>query len=145
VISGGLVLVGTDRLQAFGLRDPSRRPGLAAQPAAMVAGAATPGAGIALGAAVDGAALYAQRCAACHEQARADVPSRRQLVALPPGVIVEKLAFGSMQSQALGLGDAELDAIARWLASPEARASAPGDAAPPAGPPPAASSRSIEP
>jgi mono/diheme cytochrome c family protein len=142
VITGGTVLVGTDRLQAFGLRDPSRRPGrgapVPAAPMAQDAPGVAPGTQAGSAAVADGAALYAQRCAACHDQARADVPPRSRLAALPPGVIVEKLAFGSMQAQALGLDDAALEALARWLASPEARATAPqGDVAPAAvGPPP---------
>lgn len=58
------------------------------------------------------------------------MPPRRKLVELSPGVVFDKLAFGSMQAQVLGMGDAELQAIAHWLTSPEARASAPADAAP---------------
>ncbi|MCU0758742.1 MAG: cytochrome c [Steroidobacteraceae bacterium] len=141
VVSGGTVLVGTDRLQAFGLRDPVRRPGLAAQRTPMRSGPGEPGGtagtvataaasavattGTGSGPGLDGAALYTQRCSACHDQARADVPPRRQLARLSPGVIFDKLAFGSMQSQALGLDDAGLEALARWLASPAALATAP--------------------
>ena len=131
VISGGTVFVGTDHIQAFGLRDPSRR---AARAEAMRASTTVAGAGasVATGSVslADGAALYATRCAPCHDQARADVPPRRKLVELSPGVVFDKLAFGSMQAQVLGMGDAELQAIAHWLTSPEARASAPADAAP---------------
>lgn len=133
VISGGTVFVGTDRIQAFGLRDPALRPGRVATAAASAPrGAGDAGSTTSAAAAVDGAALYETRCAPCHDQARVDVPPRRQLVALQPGVIFDKLAFGSMQAQVLGLGDAELQAIAQWLATPTARATAPAVADSPA-------------
>jgi mono/diheme cytochrome c family protein len=92
---------------------------------ATAAASAVAATGTGSGPGLDGAALYTQRCSACHDQARADVPPRRQLARLSPGVIFDKLAFGSMQSQALGLDDAGLEALARWLASPAALATAP--------------------
>lgn len=134
VISGGTVFVGTDRIQAFGLRDAARLAGRAASVPATTGGKKDDGAEAAAGdtatraaagANLDGAALYAARCAACHDQTRADLPPRRLLVGLPAGVIFDKLAFGSMQAQVLGLGDGELQAIADWLTSAAARASAP--------------------
>ncbi|MCC6172689.1 MAG: hypothetical protein IT481_11745 [Gammaproteobacteria bacterium] len=133
VISGGTVLVGTDRIQAFGLRAAQHIAGVpaanAVDDAAGTVGA--PGASPATAASGNGAALYDRRCAPCHDQARADVPPRRRLTTLPPGVVFDKLAFGSMQTQTLGLADAELAAIAQWLTSPAAAASAPDEAVAP--------------
>lgn len=118
VVTGGRVFVGTDRIQAFGLRDRSAPQ---AGPVARRRNEGESGRIAVSGAAlhdIDAAALYAARCAACHDQQRADVPPRAQLATRPAQFIVEKLAFGSMQGQALGLDDAQLVALARWLAAP---------------------------
>ncbi len=122
LVADGMVIVGTDRLQAFGLRDARRRPdALATLPAARSAaaaaasaGAPTPGTTAAPPDAC-GRLLYEARCAACHEQQRSDMPSRAALSARERAFIVDKLRFGSMQPQALGLTDADLESIARYL------------------------------
>jgi mono/diheme cytochrome c family protein len=62
-----------------------------------------------------GQALYTQRCAPCHDQVRADVPPRSQLVQRSPQFIADKLVFGSMQGQVLGLSDADIDTLSAWL------------------------------
>lgn len=134
VVTRGQVLVGTDRIQAFGLRDARRtgslpresqpvRNATRAASAPTVDGAVAPK-DIAAGdianeyIGVDVAALYASRCAACHEQQRPDIPSRAQLAARSAAFIFDKLAWGSMQGQATGLADGELQALARWLTAP---------------------------
>ncbi len=67
--------------------------------------------------AADGEALYLQRCAACHDHPRQGLPARSALAAHTVEFIVDKVTFGSMQSQALGLDDGEIEAIARYLAA----------------------------
>jgi mono/diheme cytochrome c family protein len=126
VIARGRVFVGTDRIQAFGLRDRSAPRAGASTGAGAGASASgrraterTPGSALVSDDAlrgIDAAALYAARCGACHDQQRADVPARAQLAARTPEFIIDKMAFGSMQAQALGLDDAQLVALARWLA-----------------------------
>jgi len=121
VVARGQVLVGTDRIQAFGLRGPrgagqyardeSRRREPAGMRAEMPAADAQRDSAVA-------AALYASRCAACHEQQRPDVPGRAHLATRPADFIFDKLAYGSMQGQAMGLADRELWALAHWLTAP---------------------------
>ena len=63
----------------------------------------------------DGAALYAARCAKCHEQAQGHIPSRKNLAIRPAVNIVMTLKTGSMKPQAEGLSQAEVTAIAAYL------------------------------
>ena len=121
VVVDGAVYVGTDRIQAFGLRDPNvPRPVVPASP-----GVATAEAGRGTEPAPDEPpvelaaeprALYVLKCAPCHDVGREGVPPHAQVSRLPVSAIVEKLKFGSMQPQALGLGDADIEALAQWLA-----------------------------
>jgi polyvinyl alcohol dehydrogenase (cytochrome) len=66
-------------------------------------------------AAPDGAALYAARCAQCHEQAQGHVPSRKNLAIRSAINIVMTLKTGSMKPQAEGLSQEEVTAIAAFL------------------------------
>lgn len=127
----GQVIVGTDRIQAYGLQDGgrfARAGGPTAEPrraapatAAPVSGApAVPASAAAL---AEGAALYAGRCAGCHDHSQPGLPPKSQLAGHPPAFIVEKLTFGSMAPNALGLTDAQIARIAGYLTS--------GDPAPP--------------
>ncbi len=97
LIARGQVIVGTDRLQAFG-------------PGAVVAPAAVPGN-------ADPAMVWAQRCAVCHDQPQGNVPPRALIAAHPLPRIVDALTQGLMQAQAAGLSAAQVDALARWLAA----------------------------
>jgi mono/diheme cytochrome c family protein len=113
----GTVFVGTDRIQAFGLRAPSApmpepAQDLPAPAAAQVSVRRTDGAAHA---AVDAGRLYQQRCAPCHDVPREGVPLRLQIAGLPVESIVEKLKVGSMQAQALGLDDVEIESLADWI------------------------------
>ncbi len=63
----------------------------------------------------DGAALYAQRCARCHEQVQGHVPSRQSLANRSAINIVMTLKAGSMQPQAEGLSQDDASAIAAFL------------------------------
>jgi mono/diheme cytochrome c family protein len=98
LIARGQVIVGTDRLQAFG-------PGAAVAPAAAPV---TPSN-------ADPAAIWAQRCAVCHDQPQGNVPPRALIAGHPLPRIVDALTQGLMQPQAAGLNAAQIDALARWL------------------------------
>lgn len=63
----------------------------------------------------DGAGLYQARCANCHDHPQPGLPAKSQLASHPVEFIVEKLTFGSMAPNALGLTDEQIAAIARWL------------------------------
>jgi mono/diheme cytochrome c family protein len=103
----GQVIVGTDRLQAFGLGAVPPVP--------------TPTAAAPASASQDGATLYQQRCAVCHEQPQGNVPPRALLARLPRARIAEALSRGAMQAQAAGLSAAQIDAIARYLQPQDSR------------------------
>lgn len=114
----GMVIVGTDRIQAFGLRTAKRAPVFAPLFQAAAAAPAKP---------VDpaqqriGKALFEQRCAACHSTGMAGVPGQDKLAKLAPAHIVDTLRRGIMQPQASGLKTAELDALAAYLTHRRAR------------------------
>jgi len=66
----------------------------------------------------DGAVLFQQRCAACHQnpdQATSRAPSKSVLAAREPDAIYAALTDGPMKPMAAGLAPADLDAIARYL------------------------------
>ncbi len=70
-------------------------------------------------AAPDGAALYATRCAACHDAAAGSgnirVPKKDELAKNPPKNIFDSLTTGVMREQGKGLNDDEKRAIASFL------------------------------
>lgn len=86
-VARGSVFVGTDRIQAFGLAHR----------------------------AIDGKAIYEQRCAACHENPEGRIPPRELIASRPHDYIVEVLTDGVMRPQAEGLSTAEIEAVARYL------------------------------
>jgi mono/diheme cytochrome c family protein len=100
----GMVIVGTDRLQAFGLRGGSARSFADYQPVK-----ATTSAGL---------ALFAARCASCHEQEGTGAPTRPMLAAMDRARIVTALTSGKMQAMAEGLGSTEITQIADYLKAP---------------------------
>ena len=67
----------------------------------------------------DGAALYAARCAGCHDNASDRTPSREVLARNPPSFILATLRNGTMAPMAAGLSHAEMAAIARHLSTIE--------------------------
>jgi cytochrome c553/type 1 glutamine amidotransferase len=97
LIARDLVIVGTDRIQAFGLGAAPREA--AASPAATS----------------DAAAIWRQRCAMCHDAPQGNVPPRALIATRPPARIVDALTHGVMQIQAAGLPAADIAALARWL------------------------------
>jgi mono/diheme cytochrome c family protein len=120
---------------AAGLSDPEKQAiaGYLAQPAAAPAAPAAPQA---QPAAADGAALFGQRCAVCHEGGSG--PPRSQLATHTPAQIVDILTNGVMAPMAAGLSDGEKQAIANFLTKPTAAPATNAPAAPatnaPAGP-----------
>jgi polyvinyl alcohol dehydrogenase (cytochrome) len=60
----------------------------------------------------DGAALYARRCAQCHDHATGHVPSRAALANRPASNIVMTLLTGAMRPQASGMSRGDAAAVA---------------------------------
>lgn len=106
-IVDGLVLVGTDRLQAFGLQTAAMR---AARPAAPVAAAPAP-----VAETNAGKAVFESTCAGCHGSGAGGAPAVKTLAGYPHAKIVEALTTGKMQEMASGLSPAEIEAVARYL------------------------------
>lgn len=106
---GGQVFVGTDRIQAFGAggrRVTDRLPVVEKKTAVVVdptLAGATP------------ATLYAQRCAACHDQPQGNIPPRAVVAARPHSRIVDALERGVMRPHAQGLSARQIDELARYL------------------------------
>jgi mono/diheme cytochrome c family protein/type 1 glutamine amidotransferase len=98
-IARGKVFVGTDRIQAYGLR-----------------------LGVADVAGNDGQAIFKARCAMCHDQAEGRTPPREILATRPRQHIVDALTQGIMRELAKGLSAAEIGAVADYLKSPAALA-----------------------
>lgn len=66
-------------------------------------------------AAPDGAALYAARCAGCHDNATDRTPSREVLSKNPAAFILTAMRTGAMAPMAQGLAPGEMVAIARYV------------------------------
>lgn len=108
----GLVFVGSDRIQAFG--KGGRNVPVAAKPTASEVD--TPDARPTDNAPPrDAAALYAQRCAVCHDNPSGNIPPRALLATRPKARIVAALATGIMRAQADGLTAKEIDGLAEYL------------------------------
>lgn len=102
-VVNGMVLVGTDRLQAFGLREAGYTPVLnTSADRALPA----PVAGV-----QSGAALFDARCASCHGASAAGAPSIAALAAMPRDQVLASLKQGKMKEMAAGLSDDEISAI----------------------------------
>jgi polyvinyl alcohol dehydrogenase (cytochrome) len=71
----------------------------------------------------DGAAIFHQKCAMCHDNPSGRIPSHEMLSSLPPDTIIFDLTFGVMQPQGLGLSADEIAAVATFLTG---KSSAPG-------------------
>jgi alcohol dehydrogenase (cytochrome c) len=68
------------------------------------------------GSRADGAAVFEQRCASCHEGAADErAPSRTSLADRTPQQIVDALTVGTMAAQGAPLSDAERRAVAAFL------------------------------
>ena len=76
----------------------------------------------------DGQALYRQRCSICHDAGLGHVPSRASLGRRSARNILVVLRVGAMKSQAAGLSEAELFAIASFLTAEAAAKAVPLEA-----------------
>jgi type 1 glutamine amidotransferase len=106
----GQVLVGTDRIQAFG---PGGRKFEGRAEIALPAPSAKPVRASASG--LDGAGIYRQRCAVCHDNAEGNIPPRALLATRSRQRIVEALTVGIMRPQAEGLTGQQIEDVARYL------------------------------
>jgi polyvinyl alcohol dehydrogenase (cytochrome) len=76
------------------------------------------------GSAPDGQAVYDARCKGCHEGGNPRAPSHADLSQRAPGDIVAALTTGIMAPMAQGMSDADKQAVAAYLTSASATASA---------------------
>ncbi len=70
-------------------------------------------------AAPDGAAIYKQRCAACHDRGADRAPTRDALAGRAPEDVLRALTTGSMKTQAAGLSEMEIRAVSTFLTGKE--------------------------
>jgi polyvinyl alcohol dehydrogenase (cytochrome) len=66
-------------------------------------------------AALDGPAVYSQRCAVCHDNAADRTPPRARIAAMTPEQILAAMTNGAMQTQAAGLAPEEMRNVAEFL------------------------------
>lgn len=64
----------------------------------------------------EGAPLYRERCAGCHEGGAARAPDFATLRQMSPDRVMSSLKSGSMSTQGQGLSDAQLDSLSRFVA-----------------------------
>ncbi len=107
-IVNGLVLVGTDRLQAFGIR-PADAPTYRRSGDAGLAPVAEPPQ------MSPGEAIFQQRCMGCHTGGEA--PSRGQLAAFPRERILTALTSGLMKPMATGMTDEQIEQVTQYIKS----------------------------
>lgn len=69
-----------------------------------------------VGGLADAAALYAQRCASCHDAGVQRAPGRSALAQMSPENIRLALSSGSMRGQASGLDQTDIETLSRFLA-----------------------------
>jgi len=120
----GMVLVGTDRLQAFGLRAggaPARTAPVSRPSERAPRSGASPAAGHAVARGGDNVAagrmIFQARCASCHASRQPGTPSRADLGKLSRAEIVEILLHGPMRPMAAGLSANDVGNVAAFLAS----------------------------
>ena len=109
-VVNGLVLVGTDRLQAFGLRPARGGIRASVSPAVAKVAPAAPAAS-----AMPGQAVFAATCAACH--AAGPAPALSVLSKLSKAQIVEILTTGKMQPMASALSAVQIDQVAAFVSA----------------------------
>lgn len=83
--------------------------------------------GDSLSAAVDGEALYAARCASCHDQGDARTPARAALATNSPAFIYAAMSTGVMQPMSGGLNDAQKRSIALYISPVKGARGSAGD------------------
>lgn len=117
VIAAGAVVVGTDRLQAFGhgAPKPARSGAVIERPVA-----AEPKREVFADSGLDGATLFQQRCAMCHDHPQGNIPPRAIIASRSQAQIVEALTRGVMRAQASGLSERDIEAVAEFVRSGQA-------------------------
>src|SRR5579884_780346 len=78
----------------------------------------------------DGAAIYKQRCASCHDQPAGRVPALSAIKAMSGEAIYTALTQGTMQTQAKGLSTGEILALIAYIAPTGGSHAAPADLTP---------------
>jgi polyvinyl alcohol dehydrogenase (cytochrome) len=63
----------------------------------------------------DGATIFHQKCAMCHDNPSGRIPSRDTLASMQPNTVIFDLTFGVMQPQGLGLSAEEIAAVAAFV------------------------------
>lgn len=114
-VVNGLVLVGTDRVQAFGLLPKSAKP----RPRPTATPTPTPAPAQPVGKVAQGKALFAGRCAACHESNVSEAPPKAAIASLPKPHLITAMTTGTMQPLAAGMSAEQIDAVAEYLKSQE--------------------------
>lgn len=107
-VADGLVLVGTDRLQAFGVRGAMARAP-AATPKSATPALSTPP--------LSGKEVFAGTCAACHGAVSGPAPALSVIAKFSKAQIVEILTTGKMQPMASGLSPAQIDQVAAFVSA----------------------------
>lgn len=116
-VTKGVVYVGTDRIQAFGVLPANgKRPTFASPYSNVVASTdkATPADPKVLEA---GKTLVTGRCAVCHSSGTPGIPTMETISKLEKSRIVDALTTGVMKPQAEGLTRMDVRAIAEYLVS----------------------------
>lgn len=125
-VADGMVLVGTDRIQAFGLRgarvatvaaarqpEPNAKaPGATRKPPVPAPAMAVPAAQMI----ARGRTIYQARCAACHNARQPGTPTRADLKKMPKQRISYAMLTGVMKPMASGMSLAEVENVTRFLA-----------------------------
>ncbi|MES3020302.1 MAG: c-type cytochrome [Pseudomonadota bacterium] len=114
-VANGTVFVGTDRIQAFGVRGANWAKRAPIGSPFLAATASVSNAAPAL--IKKGEAVYTQRCAVCHGSGQPGIPPRETLSRFDSGHIAYALTSGLMRAQAAGLTPGEIDAVAAYLPS----------------------------
>lgn len=118
-VVNGLALVGTDRIQAFGLR-AGAKPAAIRQtlaPAATLTPTLAPSQKSQTASQViaSGRIIFQARCASCHASRQPGTPSREDLAKLPQAQIVETLLYGVMRPMAAGMSKDDANKVANFL------------------------------
>ncbi len=115
-VVNGVVYVGTDRIQAYGiLPAKAKRPTFPSPYANIAVAATTKHADPKVLEA--GKTLVTGRCVVCHSSGQAGVPTLETISKLEESRIIDAMATGVMKPQAAGLTKSDMTAIAAYLTS----------------------------
>ena len=117
-VVNGMIYVGTDRIQAFGLLPAGQaKPTFPSPFENIVQIAEEPKAPADPKVIAAGKALVSARCEVCHNSGQPGIPTLGHISMLNENRVVEALMNGVMQPQAVGLTEADAKAIAAYLRS----------------------------